>query len=189
MKKKLIIVTDGDMRAKDAVEVACKNLNLRCISLSAGNPTPLDEEQALHLIMAVQGEHVVFMADDRGQAFIGEGEKLIKYLAEHEDIELMGVLAVASNSASGEGVYVDFSIDCQGNIVETNSVDKEGQITSEHNYLRGDTVSVLKDIEVPVIAGVGDIGKMNGKDDPTKGAPLTTSALKMIIERSEHNGQ
>jgi stage V sporulation protein AE len=37
---------------------------------------------------------------------------------------------------------------------------------------------------VPVVIGIGDIGKMDGADDVKKGAPLTTKALRTIMERS-----
>jgi stage V sporulation protein AE len=35
-----------------------------------------------------------------------------------------------------------------------------------------------------VIVGIGDPGKMNGRDCIDKGAPIITKALKEIIERS-----
>jgi stage V sporulation protein AE len=40
-----------------------------------------------------------------------------------------------------------------------------------------------------VVVGIGDIGKMDGSDDPDRGAPLTTRALKEILSRSGFNGR
>jgi len=40
-KRKVIIVTDGDIAAKAAVEIAALNIGGECISYSAGNPTVL----------------------------------------------------------------------------------------------------------------------------------------------------
>ncbi|MEG3070546.1 MAG: stage V sporulation protein AE [Candidatus Syntrophopropionicum ammoniitolerans] len=36
--------------------------------------------------------------------------------------------------------------------------------------LRGDTVEIVDQLNIPLIIGIGDIGKMNGADDVKKGA-------------------
>lgn len=46
LKRKVILVTDGDLVAKKAVETASRNIGARCISCSAGNPTRLSGEQS-----------------------------------------------------------------------------------------------------------------------------------------------
>jgi stage V sporulation protein AE len=43
---------------------------------------------------------------------------------------------------------------------------------------------VLASCEVPIIVGVGDIGKMKGKDHFLKGAPVTKTAILEILKRS-----
>ncbi|HHW49425.1 MAG TPA: stage V sporulation protein AE, partial [Clostridiaceae bacterium] len=44
-KRKVILVTDGDSVAKEAVEIAASNIGARCISDSAGNPTVLTGQE------------------------------------------------------------------------------------------------------------------------------------------------
>ena len=48
-------------------------------------------------------------------------------------------------------------------------------------------MEILNDLEVPVVVGIGDIGKMNGADDYHYGAKVTTRALLEIINRSGFN--
>ncbi len=36
---------------------------------------------------------------------------------------------------------------------------------------------------IPLIVGIGDIGKMDGKDDCEIGAPIITKAMEEIINR------
>ena len=50
MERKVIIVTDGDSVAQQAVEIAAKNINARTISASGGNPTPLTGQKIVELI-------------------------------------------------------------------------------------------------------------------------------------------
>ncbi len=44
--------------------------------------------------------------------------------------------------------------------------------------ITGDTVDVLNDVEIPVIIGVGDIGKMDKHDELSRGAPSPGEQLK-----------
>ena len=63
------------------------------------------------------------------------------------------------------------------------AVDKYGNMDGRGRIV-GDTVDILESIDVPVIVGIGDPGKMDGKDCCDKGATIITKALKEIIERS-----
>ncbi|HEX2928041.1 MAG TPA: stage V sporulation protein AE, partial [Ruminiclostridium sp.] len=105
------------------------------------------------------------------------------------DVEVLGAVAVASNTKGCQGVEVDACIASDGQVTET-PVDKLGEAGSEQGgvqssaVVQGDTVDVLNEVEVPVIIGVGDIGKMDKKDDITRGAPVTKRAITEILERS-----
>ena|GEM_PF-77412 len=183
-KTKVIVVTDGDKVAKESIQTASKSLGLRCISLSAGNPTPLTPEETVELIMQAKADPVVVMVDDRGIPGEGAGERVLRFLAKDTRVDLLGVVAVASNTPSTAGVEVDCSITKTGQIY-SGSVDKTGFPESIfHEHLEGDTVDVLNELNVPVVIGIGDIGKMDGLDDCRKGAPNTTLALKEVLERS-----
>jgi stage V sporulation protein AE len=184
-KRRIIIVTDGDTFARRAVERATINIGGRCISRSAGNPTPLNGQEIVELIKQAKHDPVVVMVDDRGHHRMGKGEEALYKIVNHPDIEVMGIIAVASNTDAVNGIKVDFSITCDGNIVKE-AVDKEG-INTHQKKLYGDTVDVLSSCNVPLIIGIGDIGKMNGKDDCEIGAPIITKALEEIINRSEIN--
>ncbi|GAB4271108.1 stage V sporulation protein SpoVABEA [Thermincola ferriacetica] len=188
--RKVIIVTDGDMVAKRTVEIAARNVGARCISLSAGNPTPISGRQAVELIKLTPHDPVVLMVDDRGHTGFGKGEQVLDYVVRHPEIDVLGVVAVASNTSGIQGTRVDKSITRDGVIVD-GPVDKYGQPEpANHKYLEGDTVSVLNSLDVKVIIGLGDIGKMDMADDISNGAPLTTKALQEVINRSGYkNGR
>jgi stage V sporulation protein AE len=181
-KRKIIIVTDGDGFARRAVERATKNVGGRCISRSAGNPTPLRGKEIVENIKSAKHDPVVVMVDDRGHNRMGKGEEALEYIVNHEDIELLGVIAVASNTHYVNGVEVDFSITSDGEVIK-GAVNKSGERTDE-KILFGDTVDVLGEYDIPLIVGIGDIGKMDGKDDCEIGAPIITKAMEEIINRS-----
>lgn len=185
MKRKIILVTDGDDIAKKAVEKAAINIGGRCISKSAGNPTPISGEEIAKLIDKALYDPVVVMADDIGNPRQGKGEDALAYLLTNPDIEVLGVIAVASNTEGVKGIEVNFSIDHTGRIVE-NAVNKNGYET-DTKILYGDTVDILNNFSIPLIVGIGDIGKICGVDRYTKGAPLITKALKEIVNRSKTN--
>lgn len=182
IKKRVILVTDGDGIAKKAVETAALRIGGRCISKSAGNPTPMSGRSILELIRQTPYDPVVVMVDDKGHTGMGKGEMAIKEIVESNDVDILGVIAVASNTEGVKGISVDFSITRDGNIIET-TVDKYGK-KADGDKINGDTVDILDSIDVPVIVGVGDPGKMNGRDCIDKGAPIITKAMKEIIERS-----
>lgn len=181
-KRRVILVTDGDGIARKAVETAALRIGGRCISKSAGNPTPMSGGNIVELIKQTPYDPVVVMVDDRGHTGMGKGEKAIRDIVQSPDVEILGVIAVASNTEGVNGVRIDFSVTKDGNIVE-NTVDKYGNKV-QGNKINGDTVDILESIDVPVIVGIGDPGKMNGRDCYDKGAPIITKAMKEIIERS-----
>ncbi len=180
-KREIIIVTDGDGFARRAVERATKNIGGRCISSSAGNPTPIRGKEIIDLIKEAKHDPVVVMVDDRGYSKMGKGEEALQYILNHTDIDVLGVVAVASNTNCVVGVDVDFSITSDGEII-SEAVNKAGEKTNKKT-LFGDTVDVLSKCNIPLIVGIGDIGKMDGKDDCEIGAPIITKAMEEIINR------
>ncbi len=184
----IIVVTDGDKMAEKAVETPANNIGARTVSASAGNPTILTGEQLVDLIKKAVHEPVVVMLDDRGKHGMGRGESALVYLAGHPDIHILGVLAVASNTEFTHGAHVDLSVDCHGELV-VGPVDKLGEKNGcNGEVLCGDTVEVLDKLNIPVVIGIGDVGKMNYADDYALGAPLTTKAFREIIKRSGYDG-
>ncbi|MGI6606139.1 MAG: stage V sporulation protein AE [Peptococcia bacterium] len=181
--KKVIMVTDGDKIARQAVEEATRQIGGRCISASAGNPTILSGEQIVELIKITPYDPVVVMFDDRGSTKKGRGEKALEYVVNHPAIEVIGVVAVASNTENIEGTTVNCTV-TKDKEVTTSQVDKEGKVISPHSFVTGDTVDVLNTLgsKVPFIVGVGDIGKMEGRDSPETGAQITTKALQLILD-------
>jgi stage V sporulation protein AE len=180
LKRRVIIVTDGDDMAKKAVEEAARNIGGRCISLSSGNPTVLSGQKIVELIKTAKYDPVVVMVDDRGDIGMGYGEKAMNIIMKDEGIKLIGIVAVASNTQRAKGVMVDCSIDKYGNIVNK-AVDKDGN-PKKNRVLKGDTVNMLSAVEVPFIVGIGDPGKMDGKDNITIGSPIITKAMEEILK-------
>lgn len=187
-KIRVILVTDGDRVAQQAVENIGASLGLRCISASGGNPTPISGKKIVELLKTVPYDPVLVMFDDKGRQEKAEGEQALEYVANHSDIEVLGAVAVASNTTGISGVHADACVDCQGHVIDV-SVDKKGEIKDKKDcdcrpVITGDTVDVLNDVEVPVIIGVGDIGKMDKHDDLSRGAPITRKAIEEILKRS-----
>ncbi|KZE55403.1 stage V sporulation protein AE [Brevibacillus parabrevis] len=184
MRRKVILVTDGDHIAQKAVESVARELGGRCISLSAGNPTPVRGEQVVELIKMTPHDPVIVMFDDNGDYGKGRGERAIEYVALHPDIEVIGVIAVASNTKWVHGATVAYSVDNQGQIVEE-AVDKDGYADEQLQHrIYGDTVDILNTLKLPNVIGIGDIGKMDGRDSLQNGCPITKRAVQWIMERS-----
>lgn len=186
-KVQVILVTDGDRVAQKAVEQIGREIGLRCISASAGNPTPISGAEIVELLGQVPYGPVLVMFDDRGRRDKYKGEQALEYVANHPDVEVLGAVAVASNTKGCQGIEVDACVACNGKIIDA-PVDKLGETEdchhSEPTVVQGDTVDVLNEVDVPIIIGVGDIGKMDKKDDIRKGAPITKRAIMEILERS-----
>lgn len=187
-RRKVIVVTDGDRVAGRTVQVAAKNINARFISLTTGNPTPISAQEVVKLIKETPSDPVVIMVDDRGEMGSGRGEHILKYVSQDPEIEILGAIAVASNAGLNERIKVDKSIARNGKVV-AGPVDKLGNPERSGNeYLEGDTIEVLNRIDLPVIIGTGDTGKMDFADDYHKGAPITTKALREILNRGDRHG-
>ncbi|WP_071395645.1 stage V sporulation protein AE [Bacillus tuaregi] len=186
-KRRVILITDGDKYARKSLEIVAKEIGGRCLSISNGNPSVLDGSVIVKQIKKAAYDPVLVMFDDSG--FIGEGagERALKYVADHDDIEVIGVIAVASNPRHEEWTKVDICIDRDGEIT-ANGVDKYGIQELEVGRLYGDTVYCLDELKVPIIVGIGDIGKMAGKDHYEKGSPITRKAVELILERSGYDG-
>jgi stage V sporulation protein AE len=181
-KRKVIIVTDGDKAAKRSIEKVANNIGGRCISLSCGNPTVLSGKDIAELIMQTPYDPVLVMVDDKGCRGQGKGETALIELSKHPEIEMIGAVAVASNSPKIKGIKVNFSITNKLEIYK-GSVNKEGEPTGD-NFV-GDTAEILNDLNIPCIVGIGDVGKMDGADKPEKGVPVTTKAVKEIMKFKE----
>ncbi|HHW13696.1 MAG TPA: stage V sporulation protein AE [Firmicutes bacterium] len=184
-KPRVIVVTDGDRVAQGAVEQAARNIGGCTVSLSAGSPTPLSGEEIVELVKRAQRDPVLVMVDDRGSRRKGAGEAALEHLAGSDEIELLGVIAVASNTEKVMGVPVTHSVAADGRVIE-GPVDKEGlPEPKSHERVEGDTVDVLNQLDVPVVVGLGDPGKMNRADKASKGAVVTTKAVKTVLELSQ----
>jgi stage V sporulation protein AE len=180
-KRKVILVTDGDDVAQKAVEIAASNIGGRCISASAGNPTLLTGQELVGLVKKAEHDPVVVMVDDRGVKGMGEGEMAMDHMLQDESIDILGVVAVSSNGKDCNGLNVTCSITKDGEVIE-GAVDKYGN-NLHTGQLCGDTLSILKNRRDLVIVGIGDPGKMDYRDETSKGSPVTTKALKEVLKR------
>jgi len=185
-KIRIILITDGDNVARQVVEELAVSLGLRCISASGGNPTPITGEEIVELLRTVHHDPVLVMFDDCGSNEKGLGETAMEYVATHPDIEVLGAVAVASNTLGIVGVGADKCITGNGDIVDR-AVNKDGYLMGGsccNTIIAGDTVDVLNDLDIPFIVGVGDIGKMAKSDSIGRGAPITRKAIEEILKRS-----
>ncbi|WLD91890.1 stage V sporulation protein AE [Alkalihalobacillus sp. AL-G] len=185
MKKRVIIITDGDLYALKAVQHVAEKIGGRCISLSWGNPSRLTGEHLVSMILSTPYDPVLVMFDDCGYRGEGPGEQAMRAVSNHSDIEIIGAIAVASKTHLAEWTRVDVSIDRFGELSEY-GVDKSGLPDLELGRIDGDTVYILDQLDIPITIGVGDIGKMAGRDTPEKGAPITQKAVELILERSRN---
>lgn len=184
---RVIVITDGDSNACQVVEFLAIEMGLRCISASAGNPTPLSGEEIVSLLKQAPYDPVLVMFDDRGNSGKGRGECALEYVATHPDITVLGAVAVASESKEICGAVVDYCINRDGELAFL-SVDKSGRVcrgSDEMPKVYGDTLEVLNSLDIPLVIGVGDIGKMNRADDLSVGAPVTRKAILEILKRSD----
>ncbi|MGP7816127.1 stage V sporulation protein AE [Niallia sp. 01092] len=180
-RRKVILITDGDEYARRAVEVVATEVGGSCMTF--GNPSNHTGPEVINSIKKAKNDPVLVMVDDSG--FIGEGagETILRYIAAHEEVEILGVIAVASKSRREEWTRIDVSIDQDGELTPY-GVDKYGVPEYEIGRLNGDTVYNLDELDLPLVVGIGDIGKMGKKDAYDKGAPITKIAVEYILERS-----
>lgn len=186
--RRVILVTDGDEYARKSLEMVAHEIGGRCISMSHGNPSVLSGPEIIKQIKKAANDPVLVMFDDSG--FIGEGagEEALKYVARHKDIEVLGIIAIASRTRKEEWTRVDVCIDRDG-VLTAKGVDKFGIQEMEEGRLYGDTVYSIDELDVPIVVGIGDIGKMAGKDHFDHGAPITKQAVEIILERSGYYEQ
>lgn len=182
-KRRVILVTDGDEYARKTIEYVAGETGGRCISRSSGNPTALTGPEIVNLILQTPYDPVFVMFDDCGLWGEGSGERALKYVARHEAVEVLGVIAVASRTHQNEWAKVDVSIDKYGNLTQY-GVDKSGVPEFDVGRICGDTVYCLDELDVPIVVGVGDIGKMGKRDDVRNGSPVTKKAVEIILERN-----
>lgn len=181
--RRVILITDGDEYAKRAVENVAEKIGGRCITMSQGNPSVLTGHEIVQLIKKTPYDPVLVMFDDSGILGEGAGENALKYVAKHHEIEVLGIIAVAAKSRHEEWARVDVCIDRDGELTPY-GVDKLGLTEFEIGRINGDTVYCLDELDVPLIVGVGDIGKMAGHDDYKLDSPITKKAVDLILERS-----
>lgn len=187
-KVRVILITDGDRVAQKVIEKLAYDLDLRCLSASAGNPTPISGKKIVDLLKTVPKDPVLVMFDDKGEPEKGEGELAMEYVANHPDIEVLGAIAVASNTTDNYGAEVDVCISKEGSMVHV-PIDKKGEerhsaFLEDDTIIKGDTVDVINELDIPVVIGIGDIGKMRRKDDICCGAPVTRRAIEEILKRN-----
>ncbi|MBU9724027.1 MULTISPECIES: stage V sporulation protein AE [Bacillaceae] len=186
-KKQVILITDGDASAKAAVKYVADKNGYEFIGESGGNPTRIAGDELINIIKTSQKEPVLVLFDDCGYPDEGPGEKALITIVNSPEVEVIGAVAVASQSFSHEWTRVDVSIDRNGVLTEY-GVDKDGIKDTEVGRIIGDTVSILDRLPIPLIVGIGDIGKMGGQDSIEKGAPITEKAVELILERSGNIG-
>ncbi|MHC0036056.1 stage V sporulation protein SpoVABEA [Pseudoneobacillus sp. C159] len=187
-QRQVILITDGDDYARRTIEKIASEIGGRCITMSHGNPTTLTGPEIVRLIKRAKNDPVLVMFDDSGYMGEGSGENALKHVANHRDINVLGILAVASNTHHREWTKVDVCIDREGNLTPY-GVDKYGLPDIEIGRINGDTVYCLDELNVPIIVGIGDIGKMAKQDLLEKGSPITKKAIELILERSGYNGR
>lgn len=184
VSKSVILITDGDTIAIRAVEAVAKRIGGRAISRSGGNPTPLDGASIKRLILAAEGDPVLVLFDDNGHSGIGPGEEALRFIASCKEFRILGVLAVASNTFHANYIRVHRSITKFGDFISC-GVDKNGvPLKNQEPFIYGDTVGVLNELNIPHIIGIGDIGKMRGRDIIERGAPITYKAVLEILKCS-----
>ena len=124
------------------------------------------------------------MVDDCGSRGQGRGERALEEFARDPEMEILGVLAVASNTAKVGGVPVTISVTRDGRIVEE-SVDKDGNPKPDAaKKIKGDTVDIINQLPIPLVIGIGDLGKMEDADLVADGAKITTLAVQEILRRN-----
>jgi stage V sporulation protein AE len=184
VKRKVVVITDGDRAAQKVVEKVAQNVGGRAISLSGGNPTPISGGAIAAAVQQTPHDPVLVMIDDCGCCGAGRGEMALAELAGNAEIEILGVVAVASNTAKVEGIKINAAVTRDGAVIDC-PVDKDGNPGKKHEpRIHGDTVDILNRLSIPVVIGIGDLGKMNDADLVEQGAKITTRAVQEVLNRS-----
>ncbi|MBS2969481.1 stage V sporulation protein AE [Metabacillus sp. KIGAM252] len=183
MKRKVILVTDGDVYAAKTIAYTAEQIGGRWISQSQGNPSLLTGKELVALILQTPYDPVFVLFDDCGMPGEGPGEKAMMYVARHPSIQVLGVIAVAAKTRQSDWARVDVCIDRDGELTGR-GVDKSGIQELDDGRINGDTVYSLDRLDIPIIVGIGDIGKMARRDDVRRGAPITMKAAELILERN-----
>ncbi|MGE5560059.1 MAG: stage V sporulation protein AE [Chloroflexota bacterium] len=183
MRTRVIVITDGDDVARETVEGVAERFGLRTVSASAGNPTPLTGDEIARLARRAEHDPVLVMVDDRGRPSKGAGESALEELLTNPQIDVLGVVAVASHTRRAHGIRVDESVTADGEITR-HPVDKDGEARAGADVLIGDTVDVLNEVRAPFVVGVGDPGKMRGQDCTARHCPITARAVEEILRRA-----
>lgn len=180
---RVILITDGDKVARRAVETAAERMGMRCISASAGNPTPLSGPELVALIQEAPYDPVLVMVDDKGNPGQGPGETALLHICRSPEVQVLGAIAVASNTRRSRGTPVTAAITRDGRVINY-PVDKDGNPESSRRLLKGDTVDVLESLHLPVVIGIGDPGKMDGADCRQNGCSVTVQAIMEVLSRT-----
>ena len=184
--KRVICITDGDEYAYQALRFVAKKFHAHCIRETCANPTHLSGKEIYRFIERAPSDLVFVLFDDSGTIGSGAGEKSLQYIVQHPNIQILGVLAVASHTRNMEYTKVDVCLDRFGHRTAY-GVDKEGFPEMDLHRINGDTVYILDQLTVPIVVGIGDIGKMGGFDDIQKGCPITTKAISLILSRTKED--
>lgn len=185
--KNIIVITDGDEYARNVFDYLTPVIGGTCLTHLSENPTVATKSEIVQAILDAPSEPVYVLFDDAGVPGIGPGEKVLLEVAKDPHVNIIGAIAVASHTRFREWSRFTFAIDSDGEL-SANGVDKEGVPEMEIGRISGDTVYCLDQLNIPTIVAIGDIGKMRGKDDVEKGAPITRKAIELILERAETNG-
>ncbi|GAA5415419.1 hypothetical protein Pryu01_00443 [Paraliobacillus ryukyuensis] len=180
--KEIIIITDGDHFARKAMDVISQQIGGVALTALADNPSKIDANTIIKTIQHIDAELIYVLIDDAGFSGIGSGEHILKTLAHEPSITIIGAVAVAAHTKNKEWTRISFAIDQDGNIT-SKGVNKEGIPIYDDKRINGDTVYLLDQLSIPTVVGIGDIGKMQGRDDVSKGCPITRKAIEMILER------
>ena len=179
VRRRVILITDGDEYARKSLEIVAKEIGVDVFTMSHGNPSKLKGHEIIKLIKKTAHDPVLVMFDDSGFIGEGDGEQALKYVAYHPDIKVLGIIAVASRTRKEEWTKVDVCIDRFGELT-AKGVDKFGMQEVEEGRLYGDTVYSLDELDVPIIVGIGDIGKMARKDHYERGFPSRKKLLNLF---------
>ncbi|GGM22449.1 stage V sporulation protein AE [Paraliobacillus quinghaiensis] len=186
--KQVIVITDGDEYARNTIDYLAKLIGGTALVQFADNPTTSSASDVIKAIQQANENPVYVLIDDAGVSGIGLGEEVLLALESDPGITIIGAVAVAAHTKNLEWSRVSFSIDQEGNVIG-NGVDKEGIAIPEIGRINGDTVYLLDQLDLPVVIAIGDIGKMNGHDDISKGSPITRKAIELILEREGIRGE